>query len=103
MPKNKKPMREFSKEGGLIGCVCVSLAGHDAASVFAIVGEDENGFVFIADGKKRLISAPKAKKTKHISIISKLSANVCESISNGTASDSLLRREIALASSGILS
>lgn len=102
MPEKQKPKVEFSRNGGLVGSVCVSLAGHDAASVLIVVGEGD-GCVLVADGKRRLIKAPKAKKTKHISIISKLSAEACEMISNGKANDSMLRREISSVTRGILS
>ena len=60
MPEKQKPKVEFSKNGGLVGSVCVSLAGHDAASVLIVVGEGD-GCVLVADGKRRLIKAPKAK------------------------------------------
>jgi hypothetical protein len=43
----------------------VSLCGNDKGRVYVVLYE-ENGYVFLADGKHRKISAPKKKKKKHI-------------------------------------
>lgn len=45
-----------------------SKAGHDKNEVFVIIGV-ENEYVFLADGKNRLICQPKKKKVKHIQLI----------------------------------
>ncbi|MEE0841239.1 MAG: KOW domain-containing RNA-binding protein [Acutalibacteraceae bacterium] len=43
-----------------------SCAGRDKNSLLAVVGEDE-GAVFVVDGKARPIERPKKKNIKHIS------------------------------------
>ena len=78
-----------------IGDVVVSLAGHDAGFVLIVVGKFDENNVLVADGKTRKISSPKKKKVKHISVISRLGYDVRMKILDGTANDSLLRREIA--------
>ena len=51
-----------------IGMLARSKAGHDKNEVFVIIGI-ENEYVFLADGKNRLICQPKKKKIKHIQLI----------------------------------
>lgn len=95
MSKKKEVVKnDFIERGERVGEVCVSLAGHDAGTVLVIVGTNDN-YVFVADGKTRKISTPKRKKSKHVSVISKLSKQSCEKIISGDANDSLLRREIS--------
>jgi len=89
--------------GDRVGDVCVSLSGHDAGLVLVVVGVGDDGYVYIADGKTRRLSEPKLKKTKHISIVTKLSPTACEQISHGQVNDSFLRREIARVKSEMLS
>ena len=95
MSKKKKTEAPIVFDGDDVGNVCVSLSGHDAGRVMVVVGVGEKGYLYIADGKTRRISEPKLKKTKHTSIITKLSPDACEKISSGKPDDSFLRREIA--------
>ena len=95
MSKQKDDRRIILTDDERIGNVCVSLAGHDAGLIFIVVGAAGDDYVYLADGKTRKLSAPKLKKTKHISIITRLSQENREKISGRTANDSLLRREIA--------
>lgn len=48
-----------------IGCVARSAAGHDKNRFYAVV-KVEDGFVWIADGRLRKLSAPKRKNPKHL-------------------------------------
>jgi ribosomal protein L14E/L6E/L27E len=52
----------------MIGYLAYSLAGHDKGELFLIINEDGN-YVYVADGKLRLIDKPKRKNKKHIQII----------------------------------
>lgn len=52
------------------GKVVISSAGHDSGRWMVVVREDE-GYVFIADGKERKLEAPKKKNIKHIRVTSK--------------------------------
>lgn len=47
------------------GCVVFSAAGHDAGGFYAVVKACE-GFVWLADGRRRKLEAPKRKSVKHI-------------------------------------
>lgn len=93
MSKDNGKRAGIMRDDSRIGSVCVSLAGHDAGLILVIVGVSDDK-VFVADGKTRKLLYPKPKKTKHISILSRLSQEVCEKIAGGEATDSLLRREI---------
>lgn len=51
----------------LLGQLVVSLAGRDKGCICAVVGSaDEEGFVYIADGRLRKVENPKKKKLKHL-------------------------------------
>ena len=61
----------------LLGHLVVSIAGRDKGCVCAIVGEsDEEGYVFIADGKIRKVEKPKKKKLKHLKPIDLLAGRM---------------------------
>jgi hypothetical protein len=48
-----------------LGRIVVSLSGHDKDRLYLVVGE-ENGYLFLSDGKIRRLQKPKRKKIKHI-------------------------------------
>ena len=48
-----------------IGQVVRSLAGHDAGGFFVVVSTGD-GWVELADGRRRKLEAPKRKSQKHI-------------------------------------
>lgn len=52
----------------LIGYVAVSKAGRDKNKLFIIIGQEEDNYCFLADGRLRKIEAPKKKKRKHLYI-----------------------------------
>ena len=49
----------------ITGTVVISKAGRDMNSLLLAV-KCENGFVYVADGKERKLSAPKKKNPKHL-------------------------------------
>lgn len=53
--------------------LAVSSAGHDRKKLYVIIGEDDE-YVYLADGRKRTVEAPKKKNKKHIQIIRKVRA-----------------------------
>lgn len=53
--------------------VVLSLAGHDKGKLFAILGIENENFVFIADGRQRKAQKPKKKKVKHLKVLGELS------------------------------
>ncbi|MDE6943961.1 MAG: KOW domain-containing RNA-binding protein [Lachnospiraceae bacterium] len=58
-------------EAAMIGMLAVSKAGHDKRKIYVITGEDDE-YVYLADGRKRTVAAPKKKNKKHIQIIRKI-------------------------------
>lgn len=76
-----------------VGCICVSLAGHDAGLIYVSVGE-KNGKFLLADGKTRRLSNPKHKSYKHLSVLSDLPEEITERIAAGKADDAFIRRVI---------
>ena len=51
----------------LLGHLVVSLSGRDKGCICTVVGiSDDEGYVFIADGKIRKVEKPKKKKLKHL-------------------------------------
>jgi ribosomal protein L14E/L6E/L27E len=52
----------------MVGYLAYSLAGHDKGDIFLIINEDRD-YVYVADGKFRLVDRPKRKNRKHIQII----------------------------------
>ncbi len=54
----------------MIGCMAISLAGHDRDRIYLIVGEEKE-YVYLADGRERSCGHPKKKNKKHIQVIKK--------------------------------
>lgn len=58
-----------------------SLAGHDKGQLFVITGE-EDGYVFLADGRGRGVQKPKKKKIKHVQIMLQADPAIHERVEN---------------------
>lgn len=52
----------------MTGKFAVSKAGHDKDRFYVIVAQ-KDGYVYLCDGKTRLLAKPKKKKEKHIQIV----------------------------------
>ena len=78
-----------------VGSICVSMAGHDAGLLLAVVAGIDRNHVLTADGKTRKLDAPKKKKMRHLSMITKLSEEDTEAIRTGRANDSFLRKALS--------
>jgi len=48
-----------------------SLAGHDRDHVYVVIREEE-GYVYLADGKGKTLERPKKKKRRHVQLITHL-------------------------------
>ena len=53
-----------------IGMLAKSMAGHDEGKTYVIMAADHE-YVYLADGKIRLIEKPKKKKKKHVQLVMK--------------------------------
>ena len=52
------------------GCLVQAQAGRDKGEILCVVGEDrEQGFLLLADGKRRKAAKPKRKKLRHVSLL----------------------------------
>lgn len=67
----------------LLGHLVVSLAGRDKDIICAVVGNsDDEGYVYIADGKIRKVETPKKKKLKHLKPIAQAPIIPAERLTN---------------------
>jgi ribosomal protein L14E/L6E/L27E len=78
-----------------VGGVAVSLAGHDQGTILVIVAGLDEKYVLVADGRRRVLAAPKKKQMRHLRILTKLSEQDTESLSKGEANDCFLRRKLS--------
>ena len=73
----------------------VSKAGRDQGQLFYVIDADEQ-YVYLADGKSRMLEKPKRKKRKHIEQIPRTESRIAEKIRNGEkVLNSELRKELA--------
>ena len=78
-----------------ISDVVVSTAGRDAGTWFYVVNEEQN-FLFLANGKDRTLDKPKRKKRKHVQKVLRSETRVAAKIRNGDkVLNSELRRDLA--------
>ena len=54
------------------GQIICSMAGHDKGQFYIIIGV-ENEYVFLVDGKYKLLNQPKKKNKKHIQYVADVS------------------------------
>ena len=54
-----------------IGEFAKSKAGHDKNQIFIIINIEEE-YVYLVDGKSRILDKPKKKKIKHIQVINQI-------------------------------
>lgn len=59
--------------------LAVSRAGHDRDTVYVVVDSDPE-YVWLVDGRRRLLANPKKKKRKHVQIIRHLPDGLAEQI-----------------------
>ena len=95
--KNEKdiPPVVFEKTDARVGSVCVSKAGHDEGGCFIVIAGIDRDHVYVADGRVRKQTAPKKKKMRHLSMITKLSGPDTEVLRSGGYNDSFLRKAIS--------
>ena len=92
--KNAPPI-VTDRSDARVGSVCVSMAGHDEGVCFIVIAGIDRDHVYVADGKARKLIAPKKKKMRHLSMITRLSEQVTEVLKSGVYNDSFLRTALA--------
>lgn len=75
----------------LEGLFAISKLGHDKGKLYVIVREEKE-YVYVADGKLKLIENPKKKNKKHIQIINKKAIEMIANESH-VKSDTLTNNE----------
>ena len=78
----------------------ISLAGHDKGKIFTVV-KTEDDFAYLTDGKTRKLSDPKKKSVKHLKKLDVQSKLLADALNCGNATDSLVRKELAIISGEI--
>lgn len=79
-----------------LGQIVRALAGRDKDKVFVVVGIIDNECVYIADGAKRKIEAPKRKKIKHLQKYNLISESISEKLVKGEMPENtLIKRELS--------
>ncbi|MBQ7944181.1 MAG: KOW domain-containing RNA-binding protein [Lachnospiraceae bacterium] len=79
----------------MVGYIAYSLAGHDKSRLYFIIEENET-WVWLADGKVRTLDNPKRKNKKHIQIIKNVDELMMKSIIDKTATNETIKRAIKL-------
>ena len=79
----------------MVGRIVCSKSGRDKG-YFLVVVKEENGFLFVCDGKERPLSKPKKKNPKHLA----LTNTVLDDSSYST--DKSLRRALAIYRDSVL-
>ena len=60
----------MSAAGDYTGWIVRSTAGRDRGGLFWVVGmEEARGFPLLADGKRRKLAVPKAKRLSHVELL----------------------------------
>lgn len=72
--------------------LAVSRAGHDKDTLYVVL-EDDGTYVWLADGKRRLLEKPKKKKKIHVQVIKHLPQELLGSMQSITL-DAHLRKII---------
>ena len=77
------------------GCVVISLSGRDKGRLMAVLRTGPDG-LWLADGRRRRVEAPKRKKRRHVLFVSAEETRLSEKIkSNEKITNSELRRTLA--------
>jgi ribosomal protein L14E/L6E/L27E len=58
----------MSKDGGFVGCICISRNGHDKGAVYVLQSVFDDKFVLLVNGENRPTGKPKRKNVAHVSI-----------------------------------
>ena len=60
----------------LIGKVVRSKAGRDANHLYVVIGQLDNDYVFIVNGKTKTLEKPKKKKIKHLDFLNTVDGRI---------------------------
>lgn len=83
-------MNEFQ-----IGAFAKPIAGHDAGKCYVIFGT-EHEYVYLVDGRIRMLDRPKKKKKKHVQVLAGFDSSLAEKLNNKTVKNEEIKRAIKL-------
>ena len=78
-----------------IGAYAVSTAGHDSGKYYVILQMDSE-FVYLVDGKIRILSRPKKKKMMHVQMLERSNQTLTDKVNNKTVIDEEIKKAIKL-------
>jgi len=78
-----------------IGAYAVSTAGHDSGKYYVILQMDSE-YVYLVDGKIRILSRPKKKKMMHVQMLERSNQTLTDKVNNKTVIDEEIKRAIKL-------
>ena len=79
----------------IISDVVQATAGRDQGKLFYVIAQ-EDGYLFLANGKDRPLDRPKRKKCKHVQMVLRSETRVAEKLKHGDkVLNSELRRDLA--------
>lgn len=81
------------KSNSCLGKVVYSKAGRDSDRFFIIVDVIDNEYVYICDGKLRVIEKPKKKKIKHLAFTSSIAEDIKDLLVSGKKVSNAMIRE----------
>jgi len=70
----------------LIGHIVYSKRGHDKGKIFVVIAENDL-YLYLVDGSKRLFKNPKRKKIKHVQVTNYICDEIIKKISKGNCLD----------------
>lgn len=71
------------------GNVVYSKSGHDIGEAYMVIGiDDKNGYLILADGKRRPLENPKVKNPKHLRYIGESLPEAKQKLEQGNLLDS---------------
>ena len=74
--------------------IVISTAGHDKGRPYIVLKRD-GAFLLLVDGKTRKLTNPKGKSLKHVKKAKMGTPELAGAFNSGTATDSLIRKELA--------
>lgn len=79
-----------------VGMLAMSKSGHDRGQLYVIIRE-EDGYIYLADGRHKLVDSCKKKNRRHIQIIHTLAAGVGQKLQQGeSVTNEEIKRAIKL-------
>lgn len=83
-----------SKRGLWRGQLVRSRAGRDKGRYYLVLADSEDGFVWLADGRKRPAAQPKRKNVRHLQSIRKVAADLLDKADGRSITDEEIRAAI---------